>query len=1542
MKIGYWQWMVAPEEIETRCASEIEQLRDGHYKSLGLEKLSGCRSAVFSIRLNRGARLLLTPYNGILVAIAVLENHEYENHKYLDNKVLAQFLKNNGVEILAKVGTFKEDSGADIERIRDKGYQKCQAPTEWTSVEWQGEGWIALTKEQQAALNTLPLILKGPGGAGKSTVANALMLRHAMAFEDNRRILYLSNSGPLVRLMQLDFRSMSPDASQLIDDGRVRFSTFEDFVIQSFGIDRSSLVTTKTFDEWFNQFVKKNPYPCQDTSKTLPALELLWEEMKLCAGYENQEDYFALGRQSALPQHGGERSYVYGVYENYRKYLRSNNWVSLDLISSEQSMTPYDLVIVDEGQNCSPAQVLLAQKVTADNRLAFLIGEHQALTTERSVLPYIRWIFKQAHQAIQEISLPYTHRCPHAVIPFINELMRLSRNATGGLADKGEALVLKPVEQALQGEAVWITDLNEEVLASLNARKQHAGFAIIAEEEHHEFIRKFIPEGLLYTVEEAQGLGFNDLVVINPLKEGPVSQRLFEAVERRDATHRAKSGKEDFSLRDQFNKLITMMTRTQSRLTILQLEKGRWQTRLSGHLQKFFNDSAKEPATEHTTSVPSTLEEWKKKAQRLQVNGNEKQVKNIWEWYFNKIPFKQFLESLDLKETVPPFKGSPPKMPLQTGSGSPDNVANKKVHKNLPPIAVMSSVHQKKKKKRPKKGTESPTVSPAVAQSDLLLKKQKYLEDLVCKFFTPNIDTLLKKRSVIEYLLNIPFTKDSAEYLCFLHFIAEHSDHASLFIERFGELPLGNKVQLLAELITESTLHYRGDILTSILRLFFVPGVVNEKMLCCRATPLKDLSPMPLMYWIASFCVPRIHNELIKFFTDYHHQFGFNAAVIGQALSEPGLFTRETNYPVAPTKTSSAFCQFSHSQHGQSVLSTLFKLLRDLNQHVSVLALCGFSSTPCSLLASDYCPDLIKLPALYWLSISRNGLEILMSLLDNPLILEGITPTAFLAQRKCCNPKHGMLSTFGHLAVHHNDSPSAPHINDDKSSPNLEFQVLKRIIEGNSKVRGAISMQELRIRPSGSSTPSLGLSYPLGTIFLWLAEGGDLGQDILDLLLNGENISEITLEDLFNYGYCEPKKQPLMVFAALSGSEVGPSILMKILQNDALLKQITIESLRRPYYGLPVLLCLLTRGTEGDLSVFKKLLENPVIKEGIKAKDLCTLERDFFFKSITGTTALYWLALNKEGLGYVHEFMQNPTILKGINKEVLFTVLPSTYPMLGNTSLFLVLCKNAQGITILSEIFEKNPSLWCDFSTTALCVLRPMETTEFIANLSALYCLVYEPKGVGIDFLEKILSHQEILDTITAESVTVFRPIPGNQSVFACLGCSNDVKHRRILMRLLENPKILAGITSDNLFLPYLNHGSVFYSLANNGLDILSKLIENDALIAGLTGQMLIWSPPLQRGISALLFLSRSKEGCDILKTILDKKPSLKNQFHPNMLKNEVLGESIWGNLNKHGKSLYDCLERPTKQSFYSMLHQPVENHSPLGPSGQTKSPPFG
>jgi len=631
MQIAYWKGLIVDAEIRAKCEKEIEQLLCHDYRSLDLERLNVPKTEIYSIRVNRAHRLVFTTYKQMLLILAFVPEHDYRKCAFLKKGRLKTHLQLNDDALAAIVNSgFKPDDG---ETLTKKMGKKREKDPHWAELEYHGHRWVELTPNQYevVAATRLPIVVSGLAGAGKTTTALSIMLAEIQkpAEDGCPPILYVSKSDRLVGIRMREWREMVSEE----ENHRVVFLSYEALLKAHFG-DEMGFVDKTAFSKWYSLNIIKS-------NKALPSLledtELAWDEVKTCAGFgfKTLDEYEALGeRQSALPK-GETRWHLFKTYLSYMDMLQREKVILPELFTPNEPMRQYPLVLVDEAQNLSLCEVNLLKNIALKNQIIFYIGEQQVITSRRPNLPYIRELYyKTVGIHIPEFSLPVSHRCPKRVITLVNEFTRLKRLAVGGTADKAEQDIMVAAEHAIEGDVVWCTPDEMRQNESIHLRAKTTDFAVITRPGYRDEAKTLFPEGVVvFTVDEVQGLDIPD-----PLAYKVIPQRVCEALApfvESQATHknRPKADKGDFKDSADFDAIITIMTRSEHSLTIVESNTSRAGIKLAEHLKKFIKPlSADDQKLSEAQEAPvaATADDWERKAAEYLLQKNDIQAQQIW------------------------------------------------------------------------------------------------------------------------------------------------------------------------------------------------------------------------------------------------------------------------------------------------------------------------------------------------------------------------------------------------------------------------------------------------------------------------------------------------------------------------------------------------------------------------------------------------------------------------------------------------------------------------------------------------------------------------------------------------------------------------------------------------------------------------------------------------------------------------------------------------------------------------------------------------
>lgn len=1244
MKIFFWKGVIVPPDIEARCGEELKQLSLGQYKSLALEKLAVSGEKIYSIRVNRADRLILAEHEGILIVLQYVDNHAYDKSKFLEKGGLRRYLtsKHANLDEVIAAGFKAIENEEAFASIAGQG-DKEVGP--WQAIERHDGRWIQLTEKQREGFCVqLPAIIKGHAGAGKSTLALSMLLNDLQHQEADTPRLYLSKSPTLVSEMHKRWQGMGLEEDSWQD--KVLFLTYREllqrfFIGPNVGPDITS-VMPEDFYAWMGKYIKKNPWtPPQENVHAKPngaatlsteELSLLWEEVQKCAGLETVEKYYALGQRQSELTDRKNREYVARAYQHYIEYLTSAHQISPELFVAKVAIKPFfSLMMIDEAQNLSPAELAVVQQLAINNNIIFFAGDQQVLNSRRPNLPYIRARYHEQGTQITEFNLHQTHRCPKRVVQLVNELTRLKRLVAGGIADKHEQENMEAVDGAIEGEVVWSTieDMN---LSLLQKRAQHTDFAVVTTANHREAIRQLFPAGVVvFSADEAQGLDIPDLLVFNVFDEGichPIASVLESKAKKQ---HRAKAGQEDFSHNRQFDALITMVTRAECSLTLVNDDKlsSKSQKNVIRYLSQLMHTRSAAVSEPAVVKPASSDNDWEARATQYLRSGHTDQAQQIWVdiLHRSKDSFSKFQTQVlpteqEVLAKIPAEKKAPEASPsIETIHHPKITVAEASVLTKAPTAPSSKSLSRQD----PKKG-----------------KAEAYVKGLIKVFNLQNMTALIKHSQFIKLLFETSCEPNDcllAHILSTPHCIPPFQAALNMHPKEAGKIIS----YVNAQNLTSGIGFFFDFTQTALLEAL----VLNPKI-CCEVTPE---SLMTLNGHILDRLASYNGADILKGLFHNNPQLCLSVTAEALCLAHPACTADAMRSPLYSLVSSCG---------GLDVLSILLHRNPQLYQGITAEALClalpestddGLTS-PLYWLAGRY-PEMLKAlfdanPGLYQgitakalclarsenasagalmsplclLSGSQIGQEILLNLLDkNPLLCNSITTIACLASDKVNSPTSSLYwlsgSTEGQL-------------------------ILNKLLSNNAQLCQDITAADLCV----TNTEDDGSECPTTPLY-WLSSTKE-GLVILTTLFcnNPELRKDITAEAL-----CLPIP----------------------INTGGHLQQSPLYWLSRSHEGVQVLNLLLQ--------------DNPKLSQNITAKALCLIQYKY-------ESPLYLLATSMDGLHILDTLLHhNPRLSQGITAKALCLAAPaSTKEYINESPLYLLTCR-PKGVAILKTIVEGNPAL---------------------------------------------------------------------------------------------------------------------------------------------------------------------------------------------------------------------------------------------------------
>lgn len=557
-----------PNELAMQYARTLDNLKHLVF-SHGLNReLLGSRARVYSVRINRKARLLIAPYrdeqrNMSWVVLDCLSEHKYESpFLRISQHALEQQIR--------AISRTQESAPAQLNEGNEDGGE-VQAEEEAPfpqELSFYQDKWIQLSTEQdKAVVAKLPLVINGIAGSGKTCVAESSLNQAASEATRAAPAVFVATSSKLVEKIQQSYRRTYGESDTVL------FLTYQQLLARvlmgkEFVNDEHTIACLSARTKIHKQLSAYVP--------TLSVERLCLEFRQVCIFKEKElERYLGIGsRHSVLSDE--DKRWVFAAYQAYRAELIKHNLVHPDLYHEGVGVS-FSFVVADESQDLSPAALsTLSTIVPSDEgnpRIVYLVDANQSLQNGNfQVVYHLQRIVGEDHI----ITLPNSYRSPLAVIDSANSILSLRNSILGGVFDRFTQSTLAKAENQVQGQMVWTDRASENKYQAMWAdASQTTDFAVVTQAAHVEEARLKFNTPLVLTPAQIKGFEYKDVLVYR-LIEGEQVKIINEKVKKgelKNNVHRARrdeSSQDNMPLAIYFNELFTSFTRALSRLFVYQ------------------------------------------------------------------------------------------------------------------------------------------------------------------------------------------------------------------------------------------------------------------------------------------------------------------------------------------------------------------------------------------------------------------------------------------------------------------------------------------------------------------------------------------------------------------------------------------------------------------------------------------------------------------------------------------------------------------------------------------------------------------------------------------------------------------------------------------------------------------------------------------------------------------------------------------------------------------------------------------------------------
>lgn len=481
---------------------------------------------------------------------------------------------------------------------------------------------ISFDPEQQDAYrHNLPLIIIGPAGSGKT----ALVLEKMK--ELHGRILYVTLSPYLAD----NSRNLYYSHHYENEDQEILFLSFREF-LETMRVPQGREIKYNVFVKWLMRFPRQ---------QRVADAHRLYEEFRgVITGsivdkpYLSREDYMNLGvRQSIYLS--DERARAYTLFEKYLAFLKEKGYYDPNILAHHylsHATSGYDYVVVDEVQDITNIQLQLILKGIKDPANFILCGDSNQIVHPN----FFSWsalktmLYNTASLESDKVIriLHSNFRNSAAVTDLSNKILRIKQKRFGSI-DRESNYLMNSLSKN-EGGVLFLKD-TDKVKRELNQKtRRSAKFAVLVmRDEEKEAVRKFFDTPLLFSIQEAKGLEYENVILPNFISnERSVFNEIINGVNTEDLEGDLKylraADKTDKSLEVYkffVNSLYVAVTRAVQRLYAIEGDTGHPLMRLLGMLN----------ATEQVIvdAKQSSIEEWQAEARKLELQGRQEQADEI-------------------------------------------------------------------------------------------------------------------------------------------------------------------------------------------------------------------------------------------------------------------------------------------------------------------------------------------------------------------------------------------------------------------------------------------------------------------------------------------------------------------------------------------------------------------------------------------------------------------------------------------------------------------------------------------------------------------------------------------------------------------------------------------------------------------------------------------------------------------------------------------------------------------------------------------------
>lgn len=463
-----------------------------------------------------------------------------------------------------------------------------------------------------------PLIVIGSAGSGKTVLTLEKMKE---CYGD---ILYITNSPFLVE----SSRNLYYSNQYSNEDQNIDFLSYRE-LLETIKVPEGKEINSKLFAGWLTKHRTKL---FNDANKIYEEFKGVITGSIIHKRHLSKDEYISLGIKQSIFQ-PAERSLVYELFEKYLKFLAEEKLYDRNLVSFEYlnfCQPKYDFIVIDEVQDFTNIQLHFILRMLKNPASFILSGDsNQIVHPNFFSWAKIKTMFYQTLEHAGIIRILYkSYRNSPEVTAVANNILKL-KNLRFGSIDKESNYLVESVASK-KGSINLCSFANKNFLLELNNKtKKSTKYAIIVlHEDLKNEARKYFNSPLIFSIQEAKGLEYPNIILFNFISsEAQKFQEITKGVVSEDLsldlTYSRTKDKSDHSLeiyKFYINALYVAITRAIDNIYIIE-------DCAKHQLIDFIG--LRDVSDITLSNDESSLEEWRREARKLELQGKIEQAEEI-------------------------------------------------------------------------------------------------------------------------------------------------------------------------------------------------------------------------------------------------------------------------------------------------------------------------------------------------------------------------------------------------------------------------------------------------------------------------------------------------------------------------------------------------------------------------------------------------------------------------------------------------------------------------------------------------------------------------------------------------------------------------------------------------------------------------------------------------------------------------------------------------------------------------------------------------